>query len=88
MRKRGWLGIYFMQFYTEPDIYINGWAIEAPFWFLLILLLSYPAIVFYRGPLRLWQRRRKGLCLKCGYNLTGNTTGVCSECGEAVGKAG
>ena len=29
------------------------------------------------------QRRRKGLCLKCGYDLTGNVSGVCSECGEA-----
>ena len=27
------------------------------------------------------KRRRKGLCLACGYNLTGNTSGVCPECG-------
>ncbi|MDB5302013.1 MAG: hypothetical protein JWO87_3676, partial [Phycisphaerales bacterium] len=27
------------------------------------------------------QRRRNGQCLACGYNLTGNTSGVCSECG-------
>ncbi len=26
-------------------------------------------------------RRRRGLCIKCGYNLTGNTTGTCPECG-------
>ena len=25
-----------------------------------------------------------GHCRKCGYNLTGNVTGVCSECGERV----
>ena len=29
-------------------------------------------------------RRSSGLCLECGYNLTGNTTGVCSECGTAL----
>ena len=27
------------------------------------------------------ERMRGGLCPKCGYNLTGNTTGVCPECG-------
>src|SRR5438067_138938 len=25
-----------------------------------------------------------GSCAKCGYNLTGNTSGVCPECGTAV----
>lgn len=24
------------------------------------------------------------VCKKCGYNLTGNVTGICSECGEAI----
>lgn len=46
-----------------------------------ILLAAYPTVVFVRGPLRCWRRRRRGLCLKCGYDLTGNTTGVCPECG-------
>ena len=40
-----------------------------------------PAISLFRGPVRRHRRRRRGLCLKCGYNLTGNTTGVCPECG-------
>lgn len=33
-----------------------------------------------------WARRRlraaQGLCVKCGYNLTGNVSGRCSECGS------
>jgi hypothetical protein len=29
-------------------------------------------------------RRQTGLCQKCGYNLTGNTSGVCPECGEKI----
>lgn len=33
------------------------------------------------GPLRRWRRRRKGWCVRCGYDLTGNVTGVCPECG-------
>ena len=28
-------------------------------------------------------RRERGLCCRCGYNLAGNTSGVCPECGAA-----
>lgn len=31
--------------------------------------------------LRRWVRRRRGCCLKCGYSLTGNASGICPECG-------
>ena len=31
-----------------------------------------------------WARARKGLCAKCGYDLSGNVSGRCPECGEAV----
>ena len=47
----------------------------------MLLFAAYPTIAFIRGPLRRWRRRRRGLCTKCGYDLTGNTTGVCPECG-------
>jgi hypothetical protein len=29
-------------------------------------------------------RRRRGHCGRCGYNLSGNITGLCPECGHAV----
>ena len=29
-------------------------------------------------------RRRQNRCVACGYNLTGNVSGVCSECGESI----
>ena len=48
------------------------------------LLATYPTIAFIRGPLRRWRRRKRGECLNCGYNLTGNVTGVCSECGTKI----
>jgi hypothetical protein len=34
-----------------------------------------------------WRDRRKifhGYCQKCGFNLTGNTSGICPECGERI----
>ena len=51
---------------------------------LVVVFAAYPTIAFIRGPLRRWRRRRKGLCLKCGYDLTGNVSGICPECGMAV----
>ncbi|UCE59491.1 MAG: hypothetical protein JSU63_18860 [Phycisphaerales bacterium] len=57
---------------------------ELPLWGLCLLLGAYPAVAFYRGPIRCWRRRRKGSCIKCGYDLTGNVSGVCSECGTAI----
>jgi hypothetical protein len=47
---------------------------------LAVLFLALPGIC-------LWRRRAiaRGLCGKCGYDLTGNTSGVCPECGTPVG---
>ncbi|RJP34852.1 MAG: hypothetical protein C4547_10250 [Phycisphaerales bacterium] len=41
-----------------------------------------PIIALIRGPLRRVLRRRRGRCGHCGYDLTGNTTGTCPECGR------
>ena len=30
------------------------------------------------------QRRERGQCLQCGYDLRGNVSGVCPECGSAT----
>ena len=31
------------------------------------------------------KRKRLGLCAFCGYDLTGNVNGICSECGKKGG---
>ncbi len=52
----------------------------SPWW--PALLSSLPHLVaFIRGPVRRWRRRRRGRCQKCGYDLTGNLSGGCPECG-------
>ena len=40
--------------------------------------------LIYRELVRdqLAHRNARGLCLACGYDLTGNTSGVCPECGK------
>lgn len=58
--------------------------LRVPFWAPCILFATSPAIAFIGGPLRRWRRRRRGVCAKCGYDLTGNVSGVCPECGRKV----
>ena len=45
-------------------------------------LLLGKTIVAVRRLMR--RRRRIGMCLSCGYDLTGNVSGTCSECGTRI----
>lgn len=56
-------------------------TVRLPCWLLLVLCIAYLGIAFVRGSIRRWRRTRPGLCTSCGYNLTGNISGVCPECG-------
>jgi len=55
-----------------------------PLWLMFLASAVYPVVAFIRGPLRRWRRKRRGLCVGCGYNLIGTVTGVCSECGARI----
>lgn len=68
----------------SPVLHTTRDSLAVPLSAITLAMLTYPTIVFIRGPVRRWRRRRKGLCVKCGYDLTGNVTGVCSECGKSL----
>ncbi len=55
-------------------------SVRVPIWLLLLLCAAYPA---HRAisVIRFSSRRRRGLCLHCGYDLTGLTEARCPECG-------
>ena len=58
------------------------YLIAVPLWFVLLVLLVLTVGAW-------WLDRRRippGHCPKCGYNLTGNVSGRCSECGTAMGQ--
>ena len=48
------------------------------------LLVVYPLFTVGRRRWRAMRRPPEGCCTTCGYNLQGNQTGVCPECGQAV----
>lgn len=52
-----------------------------PFWLPSGLLLAVLFLLAGVPWLRRRYRRRRGLCLRCAYDLTGNETGICPECG-------
>ncbi len=56
------------------------YGVQFPHWFLMICFGGMPAmwlIRSFRGPLA-------GQCHSCQYDLTGNTSGTCPECGAAI----
>jgi len=61
--------------------------IVLPWWFVLLVTWPYPALCLIIRPWRRRRRRREGHCPKCGYNLKGNVSGVCPECGRPPAKS-
>jgi hypothetical protein len=70
--------------FPDPTVEWGCVAVQTPLWLLLAISSSYPILAFIRGPLRRWRRRRRGLCVNCAYNLTGNVSGICPECGTEI----
>jgi hypothetical protein len=63
--------------------------VTLPFWVLVSLFALCPLLfVAYRARERSQARRcaKAGHCPSCNYNLTGNTSGICPECGIAIEK--
>ena len=83
--------------YGDPYSVTDGWTftyyhtrnpetleIDVPDWSLILLFAS-PAVVWVISRRR--RTRKTDCCVHCGYSLTGNTSGVCPECGTACRAA-
>ena len=57
---------------------------EFPVW-VLFLATFVPTVFLYRSRRH---SRRVGCCAQCGYDLTGNVSGRCPECGQPMNDAG
>lgn len=80
---RATLKTWYPRYSTPSQRNIPGvWSLEMqmPFW-LLVLLTGIPTAYLF------WKDRRKkgpGFCGQCGYDLKGNVSGKCPECGKEV----
>ena len=63
--------------------YRTTWIVF-PLWLSTGLLTLVGVIPIIRGPVRRRWRRVRGHCAKCAYDLTGNRSGRCPECGTRV----
>lgn len=73
-----WLGLE-----HATDSSFGTESIRVPTWMLVVVFSLLP---LWRESRRYAKRRRSraNLCIECGYNLTGNTSGTCPECGTKV----
>ena len=73
--------------YSGASFGRRGWVVGVSPWLVAALLWCYPALTLVRVCPRTWRRARRGrrgLCVECCYDLSGNVSGVCPECGEPV----
>jgi hypothetical protein len=76
------LGVY--RFFRKDQVYL--FWLRLPHWSLVLATSILPAIA---GAAALQSRRPERkimspLCRRCSYNLTGNISGVCPECGTRI----
>ena len=70
--------------WTENGVELMSFGL--PLYLFVVVFSIAPTIWLFK-----WRKRRKlgpNACLACGYDLTGNESGVCPECGVGVECAG
>lgn len=85
-KRMGIAGVQYTRvFYggIEQDTVSRHWRL--PLWASVLLFSAYPFVALIGSRARLRHRRRvRGLCVECGYDLTGNVSGKCPECGTEI----
>jgi len=74
----------FLGWELEYDCVTRIGRIATPLPMLAVLFALFSLTLGIRGPLLRRRRRKRGLCVKCGYDLTANVSGTCPECGTPI----
>jgi len=70
--------------YCSGQSHARVWA---PFWFPVVVFAAYPCFILVRRRLReriVLERQLRGLCVECGYDLTGLQEPRCPECSTVI----
>jgi hypothetical protein len=77
-------GLWYFRLFRDARVINTGklstFGIAIPDVLLIILAGVVPAVWLVARK----RRQIAGHCVKCGYNLTGNISGVCPECGKPI----
>jgi len=80
--------VAFLPWISKPTPTSWMLAVQVRPWLFVVLGLIYPLYVFAILPFVVRRRRKlKGLCIHCAYDLTGNQSGICPECGTRTAPA-
>ena len=60
--------------------FADGFLLVVPFWPAVVGFMIMSIVIRQRARFR----QRPGYCDNCGYDLTGNVSGQCSECGKKI----
>ena len=63
---------------------LGGWAYVWGWSWIVIGLGTWAAFLYYRDLRNRFHREDKIHCRSCAYDLTGNVSGVCPECGTKI----
>jgi hypothetical protein len=59
--------------------------ITLPYWIVFLPTAPLSSVLIIR--ILRHVRKRSGICSRCSYSLTGNTSGTCPECGTSIPQA-
>ena len=75
--------------FVEPSFRVEHY-VRISLWVPLLLLSAMPSaalVLFVLAWAKRRHRRAQGLCVSCTYDLTGNVSGVCPECGSLTPRS-
>lgn len=79
IRIAGFVGSAHKNGYGGHSVYVG-----LPLWWIYVMLGLIAAWRLGVRRMQRWRRRMRRQCVECGYDLRGNTSGACPECGSKV----